>query len=46
MTFYVFTVFNVDNFSKEENFDFLRFFGQKIQMWNFNGKGEVDEFQD
>ena len=45
MTFYVFKVFNVDNFSKEEN-DFLRFFGQKIQMGNFDGKGEADEFQD
>ena len=41
MTFYVFAVFNVDTFGKEE--DFLSFFRPRIQMGNFNGKAQIDE---
>ena len=45
MTFYVFELFIVDNFCKEEN-DFLSFLSFLIfQMANFNGKRQVDEFQ-
>ena len=44
MTFYVFAVFNVDTFGKEE--DFLSFFGPRIKMGNFNGKAHIDEIQD